>query len=61
MDPETKALMDAMEAAFPDVETMTGAEARAHMKQVVASLAIDPEPVARVPAGRRIASVAAPR
>jgi acetyl esterase len=48
MDPETKALMDAMEAAFPDVETMTGAEARAHMKQVVASLAIDPEPVARV-------------
>ena len=48
MDPETKALMDAMEAAFPDVETMTGAQARAHVTQMVAALAIVPEPVARV-------------
>jgi len=40
--------MDAMDQAFPQVETMTGAEARAHVKRMVASLATDPEPVARV-------------
>jgi len=48
LDPAAKALMDAMDQAFPQVETMTGAEARAHVKRMVASLATDPEPVARV-------------
>ena len=48
LDPVAKALMDAMDEAFPRVETMTGAEARAHVKRMVASLATDPEPVARV-------------
>ena len=48
MDPGTKALMEAMDAAFPQVETMTAAEARAHVTQMVAALAIDPEPVAHV-------------
>jgi len=48
LDPAAKALMDAMDQAFPQVETMTGAEARAHVRRMVASLATDPEPVARV-------------
>jgi acetyl esterase len=48
LDPTAKLLMDAMDEAFPRVETMTGAEARAHVKRMVASLATDPEPVARV-------------
>jgi len=48
LDPAAKALMDAMDQAFPQVETMTGAEARAHVKRMVASLATDPEAVARV-------------
>jgi acetyl esterase len=40
--------MDAMEASFPDVETMTSAEARAHLREMIASLAIEPERVGRV-------------
>src|SRR4030088_3063652 len=40
--------MDAMDQAFPRVETMTGAEARAHLKRTIAALNTDPEPVARV-------------
>ena len=48
LDPVAKVLMDAMDQAFPRVETMTGAEARAHVARMVASLATDPEPVARV-------------
>jgi len=48
LDPVAKVLMDAMDQAFPRVETMTGAEARAHVERMVASLATDPEPVARV-------------
>ena len=38
LDPVAKVLMDAMDQAFPRVETMTGAEARAH----VAALLADP-------------------
>lgn len=48
LDPVAKALMDAMDEAFPRVETMTGAEARAHVKRMIASLATEPEPVDRV-------------
>jgi acetyl esterase len=48
LDPAAKALMDALDDAFPRVETMTGAEARAQLKRTVASLATDPEPVGRV-------------
>ena len=48
LDPLAKALMDAMDEAFPRVETMTGAEARAHVKRMIASLATEPEPVGRV-------------
>jgi acetyl esterase len=48
LDPAAKALMDAMEATFPDVLTMTPPEARAHLKQMFGSLATEPEPVARV-------------
>ena len=49
LDPTAKVLLDAMDQAFPRVETMTGAEARVHVKRLVAPLATtDPEPVARV-------------
>jgi acetyl esterase len=48
LDPVAKTLMDAMDQAFPRVETMTGAEARAHLKRTIAALNTDPEPVARV-------------
>jgi acetyl esterase len=48
LDPAAKALMDAMEATFPDVLTMTAPEARAHLKRMFGSLAIEPEAVARV-------------
>jgi acetyl esterase len=48
LDPVAKALMDAMDEVWPRVETMTGAEARAHVKRMIASLATEPEPVGRV-------------
>jgi acetyl esterase len=48
MDPQTRALMDAMEASFPDVETMTSTEARAHMTRMIAALEIEPEKVGAV-------------
>jgi acetyl esterase len=48
MDPDAQALMNAMEATFPRVEDMTGAEARAHLTRMMASVAYDPEPVARI-------------